>query len=60
MSSVNAFLFGFTNMFNANIINATSLKDRKALTKDFYERSQNLRKQSNEKYNAKIKEFTKR
>ncbi|EMW0115160.1 hypothetical protein AADY39_001856, partial [Campylobacter coli] len=53
MSNINAFLFGFTNMFNADILKATSLKDRKTMISDFYKKSEELRKHSNEEYNAK-------
>lgn len=54
MSNINAFLFGFTNMFNADILKATSLKDRKTLITDFHKKSEELRKHSNEEYNAKF------
>lgn len=55
MSNINAFLFGFTNMFNADILKATSLKDRKTLINDFHKKSEELRKHSNEEYNANSK-----
>ncbi|EJS9938187.1 hypothetical protein SL076_001795 [Campylobacter coli] len=54
MSNINAFLFGFTNMFNADILKATSLKDRKTMITDFHKKSEELRKHSNEEYNAKF------
>ncbi|XAK37684.1 hypothetical protein AAID93_02665 [Campylobacter coli] len=59
MSNINAFLFGFKNMFNADILKATSLKDRKTLINDFYKKSEELRKYSNEEYNAKFEKITK-
>ncbi|EAL0076138.1 hypothetical protein FDO88_00885 [Campylobacter jejuni] len=59
MSNINAFLFGFANMFNADILKATSLKDRKTLINDFYKKSEELRKHSNEEYNAKFEKITK-
>ncbi len=59
MSNINAFLFGFKNMFNADILKATSLKDRKTLINDFYKKSEELRKRSNEEYNAKFEKITK-
>lgn len=55
MSNINAFLFGFTNMFNADILKATSLKDRKTLINDFYKKSEELRKHSDKEYNANSK-----
>ncbi|PZT47722.1 hypothetical protein B6S12_07625 [Helicobacter valdiviensis] len=59
MSNINAFLYGFTNMFNANILNAISLKERKTMIDDFYKKSEDLRKHSDEKYNAEYKKITK-
>ncbi|HEF6307818.1 TPA: hypothetical protein SAS29_001438, partial [Campylobacter jejuni] len=47
------------NMFNADILKATSLKDRKTLINDFYKKSEELRKHSNEEYNAKFEKITK-
>ncbi|HEG2582083.1 TPA: hypothetical protein SCV07_001446 [Campylobacter lari] len=59
MSNINAFLFGFTNMFNADILNAISLKDRKTMVDNFYKKSEELRKGSNEQYKTEIKKITK-
>ncbi|EAH8152199.1 hypothetical protein O8I42_07805 [Campylobacter lari] len=59
MSNINAFLFGFTNMFNADILNAISLKDRKTMVDNFYKKSEELRKDSNEQYKTEIKKITK-
>ncbi|EAH5420296.1 hypothetical protein LAI55_001585 [Campylobacter coli] len=59
MSNINAFLFGFTNMFNADILKATSLKDRKTMISNFHKKSEELRKHSNEEYNAKFEKITK-
>ncbi|AJC86329.1 hypothetical protein [Campylobacter sp. RM16704] len=58
MSNINAFLFGFTNMFNADILNAISLKDRKTMVDNFYKKSEELRKDSNEQYKTEIKKIT--
>lgn len=41
MSNINAFLFVFTNMFNADILKATSLKDRKTMISDFHKNQKN-------------------
>ncbi|EAK0494096.1 TPA: hypothetical protein SCV07_001537 [Campylobacter lari] len=57
--NINAFLFGFTNMFNADILNAISLKDRKTMVDNFYKKSEELRKDSNEQYKTEIKKITK-
>lgn len=45
-------------MFNADILKATSLKDRKTMMADFYKKSEELRKHSNEEYNAEFEKIT--
>lgn len=59
MTKTQAFIFGFTNVFDANILRATSLRDRKTMMDDFYKKSEKLRKYSDEKYNAEFKEIAK-
>ncbi|EOS8278937.1 hypothetical protein KW608_001800 [Campylobacter coli] len=51
------------NLWDLNAIirekQAKSLKDRKTMITDFYKKSEELRKHSNEEYNAKFEKITK-